>query len=97
MAQGTLSADGQTDWVLLPRGDGTLIVKGTWGNGTVTVQARASDGSGVTVPDYEFTEDVVTAIDAGSGVYVRLDLDGSTAPDLDWEILQGSAPSVRVA
>ena len=60
-------------------GVGTVIVYGTWGGGTVTIQASADLTTWVDLgSDLTFTADGIGNFDLAPGVTIRAELSGST-------------------
>jgi hypothetical protein len=94
---GTLTSN-TTSSVVKPRKDAAssrpmvLVVRGTWGGGTLAVQASA-DGTNF-VPVYESGSAVTIAADGAigldlpAGMPCRLSLTGATAPSLTWHIVR---------
>lgn len=88
---GTFSADGYA----YPDAKGyhstgalnTLYLSGTWGSGTVTVEASPDDGTTwVAVPDLSFTANSVKNL-VFRFTKIRLKLNGATNPTLAWALL----------
>ena len=87
MASGTLTADGSTAWVELPEGECAVVIGGTWGSGTATLQLQtAVDASALAINSAAWTANIVANIRIGAGMKVRITLASSTNPDLDWQI-----------
>lgn len=93
---GTLVADGSTAGIVPSRRERStervaISVVGTWGNGTITIEA-AVDGTNYAPiaradgTDLEFSADFADGVLPPPGVPIRLTLTGATGPDLDWAI-----------
>jgi hypothetical protein len=85
MASGTLTANGSTIWVRLPKGAGMVDVSGTFGSGAVQPEFKGGNGSAREFGD-AFSATGVAHIDLGADVEVRLTLADSTEPSIAWEI-----------
>jgi hypothetical protein len=81
---GTFSADGSTTGVKL-QGFGVLILGGTFGGGTVSLEVQGSDGSWYASSDTYSAPDVDN-IKLEQPVIARLTLAGATSPSLYYEI-----------
>jgi hypothetical protein len=87
-----LAADGQTATFGYNGGKRTFVAYGTWGSGTLKLQWSPDDGTtwideGT---DSELTANGDFSMDADNvspGLLYRLDLSGSTSPDLDIKII----------
>lgn len=79
----TLTADGQTEWKKYI-GPVVLIVTGTIGGGTVKLQQKDVDDVVVDIPGGSFTDVTSTIFDfpVEASNELRVDLSGSTTPDL---------------
>lgn len=93
---GTLTADGSTAGIAIPRRGFSshpvaISVVGTWGNGTITVEA-APDGTNYAPvkrldgEDLAYTGDFTDGINPPEGLKIRLTLSSSSGADLDWAI-----------
>lgn len=93
MASGSFSADGNTDWYLVNSNDDVHIAAvNDFGSGTINLQQRIS-GTARPVRDRDnadaaitFTDDFDDVYQFKSGDVIRLNLSGSTSPDIDWII-----------
>jgi hypothetical protein len=87
MASGTLTDNGSTDWVPLENGEALLIVSGTFGGGTATLELLAADGlTAVPLAEGAFDEATAMALEMPGSRSVRFTLAGASAPSLAWEI-----------
>jgi hypothetical protein len=91
-ANGTLDADGSTTEILCT-GWCTLWAIGDFGGGTLTWQHKGMDGAWRSIysgstgeTEQAFTANHMQNAFFGNDTHVRGTLDGSTSPDLDWEI-----------
>lgn len=85
MPSHTFDADGNSDAVQWNGGPGSMLAQGTFGGGTLTLKYSLDDGSTWTSFGSETT---ITSAGGGrffppGGCLVRVELSGSTSPDLD--------------
>jgi opacity protein-like surface antigen len=66
----------------------TLYVTGTWGGGTLTVEASPNGTTWVTVPNISWTADTIANVEF-RWVALRITLAGATNPNLTWQLLTG--------
>jgi hypothetical protein len=89
---GTFSADGSSATVTINRG-GVIKLGGSggsnFGSGTITIQVQGADGLYYPSATTYTAADVVN-IEMMEPTRVRLNLSGSTTPDLDYEIQSDS-------
>ena len=79
----TLSADGQTAWVVVV-GPARVSITGTFGGGTAQIETKDPGGNAVDMADGSFTEAADKRIDfpPNSRNEIRVDLSGATSPAL---------------
>jgi hypothetical protein len=77
------NADGNSGTFKSKGGFVTLLANGTFGSGTLTVQASPDDGTTWISTIATMTAAGVINFLAGDGVLYRLNLSGSTAPSLN--------------
>lgn len=84
----TLSADGSTTVITWRGGMGTYAAYGTWGGGTLKLEASFDNGSTYISlgTDGELTADGAANFEVPGGVYLRATLSSSTSPSLKVEI-----------
>jgi len=89
--QGTLSANGSTDWfVMTTHGHVHIKCVNDFGGGTVTIQDQVNgtaystlDGSGVAIAKTAAFDE---ALYFGAGDRLRLTLSGATLPTIFWKL-----------
>lgn len=90
-----LVADGSTAAITLGPRPGPepflLVLRGTWGGGTIKLQATVDDTNWVDCKDdsgtaITYTADCAVGLNLPPGAKYRLTLSGSTAPSLTWAI-----------
>ena len=82
MAVETLSANGNTRGQKSNSGKMIVIAAGTFGGGTASIQIEDEAGTWVNVSDGSGTADFTKLVNC-SDFRLRVNLAGSTAPDLD--------------
>lgn len=87
-ASGTFGADGNSTTVRFDYGLGYIILDGTFGSGTATVQVLREDGTTwQDVKSYTAEPDPNAEVyDFGAEAQIRINMSGSTSPSLYWEI-----------
>lgn len=92
-ASGTLTADGNTSSVACKTGTGRVAVKdgggSGFGGGTATLQwlfDNDADWETVSVASSWTADSGAVPFDVGTSASLRINLNGATTPDVDWEI-----------
>jgi len=88
-SSGTFTADGNSAGVSFPGGMGTVHADGTFGSGTLALAVSSDGGTTYTNggTSVQLTAEGLFNFTLPSDeLMVRLELSGSTAPDIDWWI-----------
>ena len=91
-ATGTFSADGNSTVISCQSGTGRVALEGGGGNnfgsGTATLQFYINDGYQAGSSSSNWTADSgAVPFDVGAPAQLRINLAGSTSPDLDWQLV----------
>lgn len=86
MASGTLTGNTSGNAVRVEGGRAAVIVSGTFGGGTATLQVKNEAGTWVAVSDAAWTAAKTAIIEFGASAEFRINLSGATGPSLYWEI-----------
>lgn len=79
---GNLAADGQTAEFSASHNEMVLVIEGTFGGGTASIQIEGTAGNWVTMTDGTGTSDFSRRV-FSANAQVRVDLSGATSPDLN--------------
>jgi hypothetical protein len=77
-----VTANGNSSSYKWPGGKGTLVAAGTWGSGTITLQASPDSGTTWVSSSVTRTADGISAFDLPPCL-IRLALTGATNPSLN--------------
>lgn len=87
-ASGTFSANGNSDEVTCQTGTGRVAAEGNFGSGTAALQWFLVDTWQQVSTDASWTADSgAVPFDVGGPAQLRINLSGSTSPDLDWDLV----------
>ena len=91
---GTISANGSAAFQVGIRSGPEplmLVLRGSWGSGTITLEASADNTNWVTCKDdsgtaLSYTADCAVGVNLPPGAYYRLTLSGATGPSIVWAV-----------